>query len=316
LNLNSIFFISLVVLASAGITTVLLVGWESVTEDEFVDWRLDQLRQKQIMDEQLLPEPQFGGIVVSDYFRVKGDEYIYLGGLPGTPWIPGEGYQQDDIRKLLLELTREEEEVFYALRLGKNNLYINLDQGGGNLTKKYLHTLDQYQVSGFDTLFIDFRFMRQYDFAQLIALFNQLSPQEKIFLGTIINPYQEVELETSGQPFFYANQYVLMAHENLSDPLKGLIGIFEAREGYQIRGTYDLSQDTVCVYAGYDIGGKLYRICADQFVPAQYVSVKQEVISPMEVGEWQENFLMMEKNWYGVRDTAFIDKHLSLWLRK
>src|SRR5690625_7165024 len=91
------------------------------------------------MDEQLLPEPQFGGIVVSDYFRVKGDEYIYLGGLPGTLWIIGEGYKQDDIRLLQLMLTREEEDGYFALSMGNTKPYIILISVSGNMSNILIH---------------------------------------------------------------------------------------------------------------------------------------------------------------------------------
>lgn len=314
MNLNSILFIVLVILVSVGITSILIVGWESVAEDEFVIWRMDQLRQKQITDEDILPEIRLGEIVLSDYFRQKNDAYFYLGGLPGTQWTPGQSYRLEEIKEVFLNRIPEQENFFYAQLLGENSLYINLDRGGKDLTKKYLQTLDQYQISGFDTLFIDFRFMRSIDFSQLIALFNQLGPQEKTFLGTVTNPYEEVELETSGQPFFHADRYVFLVHEDLSDPLKGLIEVFRSQEGYRIRGPLESSQDTICVYTGYEIGDEYYRICADQFVPAQYGFSKEKVITPAENDAWQEMFLEMEKNWYSSRDTTFMKNHLPLWL--
>lgn len=299
---------------SIGIVSLLIIGWEPVTKDEFVNWRLDQLRQKQITDDELSPKIRFGDIVLEDYFRKKGDGYFYLGGLGGTYWNPGEKYQLDEIEKGFSEYSSEREEAVFSVRTGENNLYVNLDQGGKELTKKYLQALDQYQVSGFDTLFIDFRFMRQFDFSQLIALFNQLGPQEKTFLGTVINPYQEVELKTSGQPFFYANQYVFLVHENLPDPLKGLVGVFGSQDGYRIRGTYLPLQDSVCVYTDYEVEEEFYRICADHFVPARYGTSKGEEVLSVGQDEWQELFSEMEKNWYRVRDTAFMDSYLPVLL--
>jgi|GEM_PF-3598411 len=314
LNLKSYLFLPLVFSACGGILILLTTGISSLSRNDFLELREEQLREKQVNEEILVPVDEIGGISVMDYFDRSGENYVYSGGLYGVDWIPGELYDRSEIEKILNKRGFVEERMeFFSGELGGNNLYINVDLGIGDPAKNYLKSLDQYQKSGFDTIFVDFRFMREENFSQLIALFNQLSPRDKIDLGTVINPYQKAELKTSGQPFFHANQYVFLVNSYIPESLKSLVLPFHYRDGYHILGEMGSVQDTVCIFTNYVILEKQYRICTDQFIPPKMKG--EENFFPDEGKEvLQEMFLQMDRYWYGKKDTQFLMTHLSQWL--
>lgn len=312
MNLNSQLYLILILAAFGGGMMLVMAGLTPAGENDFRDRRLYQLQKKQLTRDILEPKEQIGSVVLSDYFEKNGTAYFYLGGLWDVDWIPGDMYSGIEIEKILRgkDFTGEEK-AFFSQSLGENNLYINADCGVRDPTKKFLQALDQYQKQRFDTVFVDFRFLRETDFSQLIALFNQLSPREKIDLGTVTNPYQRTELKTSGQPFFHADQYVFLVDPSVPESLRSLILIFQSRAGYEIRGAAGEVHDTVCVETEYHIGAEKYRICTDQYIRPAQKGEKGETLPDERL---QEMFLRMSEYWYGRRDTQYLVTHLPGWL--
>lgn len=312
MNLNSQLYLILILVAVGGGLILVAAGLSPAEVGDFNDRRLYQLQKKQLTRDVLEPEEQIGSVVLSDYFEKSGMSYLYLGGLWDVDWIPGDSYFRSEIESVLRERDfTGKEKTFFSQRLDVNNLYVNVDCGVLDPSKKFLQALDQYQTQSFDTLFVDFRFLRETDFSQLIALFNQLSPREKIDLGTVINPYQRTELKTSGQPFFHADQYVFLVDSVMPESLLSLCLIFESRAGYEIRGAGTEVQDTVCVETEYQIGKEKYRICTDQYIRPSLKGEKKEILPDERL---QEMYFRMSEYWYGRRDTQYLVTHLPEWL--
>lgn len=314
--LNSQRFSLLVFMVVLTIAGLLFYGIHSMSERDLVAMKKDQLRKKQIIPEELQPIEEVAYLAVKDYFRMEGPSYQYLGGLFDSDLVPDQLYDQPVVHRALQSAASpaEKGEGFYAQSIGRGSLYINVDQGIRDPVKQFLESLDAYQNSQFDTLFIDFRFIREVDFSQLIALFNQLSPREKIKLGTVKSAYRETEIKTSGQPFFNADLYVFLVNSYIPESLKKLIQPFQSRNGYEVWGEIGPVPDKVCVFTKYEIKGDHYRICTEQFYTPKRGS--ETTIAPQEVREeLQEMFFQINEFWYGRSDSAYMASQLPMWLK-
>ena len=314
---NSKLFLGLIFFLLAAGAGLLIFGVDAVNKADFERYRESQLNERaEEGREPVLVETE-SGISVSDYFEKSGERYRYRGGLFFTGFLSGEFYGKEDLAQELksAETPADRFEEYLVLPTGKNSYYVNIDQGKADPVRGYLKPLDETSAVQIDTLFVDFRFMREVEFSQMIALFNQLAPPRKMNLGTIITPYQSTEIKSGGKPFFDVGLYVFILNEEVPLSVKKLAEPFRYTAGYEIWGNSDELPDTIPLFTEYTIGEKKYRIETEHFTGPE-IRKKSPLPTLDPGGELKQMFRRMEISWYQSRDTAFLRNHLENWLKR
>lgn len=295
----------------------MIFGVNTVEKSDFEEYRENQLYERAEEGRKPVLLETENGISVSDYFEKSGEGYRYRGGLFFTDFLSGELYGKEELIRELksAETPAGRFEEYLVLPVGKNNYYVNIDQGKEDPVRGYLKPLDETSVVQIDTLFIDFRFMREMEFSQMIALFNQLAPPRKMDLGTIITPYQSTEIRSGGKPFFEVGLFIFILDEDVPLPVRKLAEPFRYTRGYEVWGDSGGLPDTIPLFTEYTIGEKKYRIETEQFTGPE---IRKKSPAPVRNPEdrLKQMSRRMETSWYRSRDTAFLSNHLEGWLKR
>lgn len=314
LKINTHIFSLFYILAIVGLAGLLLAGNDKVSVQALEDMRIEQLQAVELESNRAIQvQDEMDGFVLSDYFDRNEAGYAYQGGLYGAPWQLGHTYTRDELDFSKVE--KPENPSIFSLKLGEDNIYMNIDQGGDESVKEFLRTLDQHSDTGLDTMFLDFRFLRSMDFSAIIRLFNQISPPHKIKLGTVLGSYQDQDINSSGRPFFRANHYVVISDHKLPTPVQSIISSLVQYPDYTLSGNLADLPDTVCLYTDYRIESNLYRICTERWTAHVREPERKDDVELVSDSIRATLKHRMDVYWYKERDSLALNEFVPEMLK-
>lgn len=296
----------------AGIASLAFTGIQKSDQTTLVQLRKSQLRSA-VMPSGPAPRvmARSRGLVWEDYFEASTAGYRYLGGIQHGPWLVDSVYPASDII-----LTKAYKPLpFYHQTYGLKNLYINLDRIDQQTPGDFLEAMEAGGLLETDTLVIDFRFLRSVEFGAALRLFNQIAPTRKMALGTIIDPYQDELIMSSGRPFFTVSHTVFILNEKVPDAVRLLIFNLEGQDSYHVAGWPGHVADTVCLMSDYVMGDKTYRVCTQYWT----TETGGTVVRPLKVVSEPVRKAMlrsMDELWYKQQDSSGVTELLPSMLKQ
>lgn len=269
MNLPSSLWVVFAFVSLFGIGSLTYGLRQSIDESSFYAHKIEMVKEANPLRPSSFQKlSHVSDIDLDAYFKYVDNDWQYIGGL-SDQWTYGNHYSLSTLRDQLSTLDNSIHKggaTVYSVAYQPQSIYVLLRSIDVSTPAEFLQSLDQYQETSFDTMVIDLRFIRLYEFPLYLRLLNQWSTYADMEIGEIYRPTGAQKMTTGGKPFFQAHSVIFLLSEDTPLPIiQGLKSLLTKKE-YHWQGQMPEIPDTVCLFKGFKIQDQKYRICSEYFI--------------------------------------------------